>query len=98
MTYCINSECPFRDCEKHLSKSRSKGKVYVANFDGICKRYVTWMLKECKECMKDAPHDYCCKLECGEHEFCKGCESRASLDGIYPCKANDDNQIITEAK
>ena len=46
MTYCINSECPFRDCEKHLSKSRSKGKIYVANFDGICKRYITWMLKE----------------------------------------------------
>ena len=60
MTYCINSECPFRDCEKHLSKSRSKGKVYVANFDGICKRYITWMLKECEECMKDAPHGYCC--------------------------------------
>ena len=74
MTYCINSECPFRDCEKHLSKSRSKGKVYVANFDGICKRYITWMLTECKECMKDAPHDYCCKLECGEHEFCRGCQ------------------------
>ena len=52
----------------------------------------------CEKCMEDAPHDYCCKLECGEHEFCKGCESRASLDGIYPCKVNDDNQIITEAK
>ena len=34
--------------------------MYVANFDGICKRYITWMLKECEECMKDAPHDYCC--------------------------------------
>ena len=28
----------------------------------------------CEECMKDAPHDYCCKLECGEHEFCRGCQ------------------------
>lgn len=28
----------------------------------------------CEECMKDAPHDYCCKIECGEHEFCKGCQ------------------------
>ena len=46
MTYCINSECPFRDCEKHLSKSKSKGKVYVANFDGICKRYIAYVLEE----------------------------------------------------
>ena len=46
MTYCINFKCPFRDCEKHLSKSRNKGKVYVANFDGICKRYIAYMLKE----------------------------------------------------
>ena len=83
MTYCINSECPFRDCEKHLSKSRSKGKVYVANFDGICKRYITCMLKECKECMKDAPHDYCCKLECGEHEFCRGCIDELLKDLAY---------------
>ena len=28
----------------------------------------------CEECMKDAPYDYCCKLECGEHEFCRGCQ------------------------
>lgn len=46
MTYCINSECPFRDCEKHLSKSRSKGKVYVANYYSTCRRYITWVLKE----------------------------------------------------
>ena len=46
MTYCINSECPFKDCEKHISKSRSKDKVYVANFDGICKRYIAYVLKE----------------------------------------------------
>ena len=33
----------------------------------------------CEECMKDAPHDYCCKLECGEHEFCRGCQ-KAGFD------------------
>ena len=83
MTYCINSECPFRDCEKHLSKSKSKGKVYVANFDGICKRYITWVLKECEECMKDAPYEYCCKLECGEHEFCRRCQDELLKDLAY---------------
>lgn len=29
---------------------------------------------KCKECMKDAPYKFCCKLECGEHEFCKLCK------------------------
>ena len=29
--------------------------------------------ESCENCMKDAPHQYCCKLECGEHEFCRGC-------------------------
>ena len=28
----------------------------------------------CNESMKNAPHNYCCKLECGEHEFCKECD------------------------
>lgn len=31
----------------------------------------------CEECMKDAPHDYCCKHECGEHEFCSGCDAES---------------------
>ncbi len=29
--------------------------------------------KNCNECMKDASYSYCCKLECGEHEFCRKC-------------------------
>lgn len=27
----------------------------------------------CNECMKGSPYKFCCKLECGEHEFCRGC-------------------------
>lgn len=46
------------------------------------------MSGDCKECMHDAPHEYCCKIECREHEFCKGCESMTSLDG-YPCKVKE---------
>lgn len=30
----------------------------------------------CGECMKDAPYRFCCKDECGEHEFCKRCKFR----------------------
>lgn len=29
---------------------------------------------KCKNCIIDAPYTFCCKIECGEHEFCKGCD------------------------
>lgn len=32
------------------------------------------MIKSCKECMKGAPYDCCCKIECGQHEFCRVCK------------------------
>ena len=28
----------------------------------------------CEECMPNSPYDWCCREECGEHEFCRGCE------------------------
>lgn len=31
------------------------------------------MALACEECMKGAPYIFCCKRECGEHEFCRGC-------------------------
>ena len=30
----------------------------------------------CNECMKGSPYRFCCKDECGEHEFCRGCTYR----------------------
>ena len=30
----------------------------------------------CSECMKGSPYRFCCKDECGEHEFCRGCAYR----------------------
>ena len=30
-------------------------------------------LKQCSICMDGAPYRFCCKRECGEHEFCRGC-------------------------
>lgn len=29
----------------------------------------------CNECMYDAPYEFCCKFECGEHEFCRNCNA-----------------------
>lgn len=28
----------------------------------------------CEECMPNSPYDWCCRKECREHEFCRGCE------------------------
>lgn len=41
----------------------------------------------CKECAKlfKMPHVYCCLDECGEHEFCRGCNH-----GIYE---NDSEEM-----
>jgi hypothetical protein len=35
--------------------------------------YDAQSIQDCQVCMSDAPHAYCCKLECREHEFCRGC-------------------------
>ena len=45
-------------------------------------------MKKCDECMKDAPYRYCCKTECGQHEFCRGCEAQSRGDKC-PIKENN---------
>jgi hypothetical protein len=47
ITYCINAQCPFKDCDRHLSRLElSKEKfVDLANFDSICERYLTYLLE-----------------------------------------------------
>ena len=40
----------------------------------------------CIECMKDAPYHFCCRDECGEHEFCRDCKTRE----IYSNSKNDE--------
>lgn len=49
-TYCVNNECPFKKCDKHphrLKKIKNKSKyVKIANFDAICKKYLTYLLNE----------------------------------------------------
>ena len=43
------------------------------------------MEKDCNECMFDAPYEYCCKVECNEHEFCRGCKAKCK-EVIQKCK------------
>jgi hypothetical protein len=51
MTYCINKNCPFEDCERHPNKINTtyvNGKDYVsiANFDSVCRRYISHIVDE----------------------------------------------------
>ena len=46
MVYCRNNQCPFKDCDKHISKAKNLYEVYIADFDGVCRRYIGWLLKE----------------------------------------------------
>lgn len=51
MTYCINKDCPFKDCETHpLQLEGQHGERWFANLDSVCKRYIQYLYKEvCKE-------------------------------------------------
>lgn len=48
---------------------------------------------DCKECMKGAPWRFCCKYECGEHEFCKRCKYR-NLSKLTFKGEKNENTII----
>lgn len=51
ITYCINGDCPFKNCDRHHSKIKSAAKatgyVSVADFGGTCKRYLEFLVEEC---------------------------------------------------
>ena len=53
ITYCINNLCPFKECERHPSKIskaaiKGKGDVSVANYDGVCRKYISYLVNEAK--------------------------------------------------
>lgn len=58
ITYCVNSQCPFKDCERHLSKVseaciQGRGYVSVASFDGVCRRYISHLVDEIERTPKE---------------------------------------------
>ena len=48
ITYCTNTDCPFKDCEKHYTKLKTLKRHYVSlsDFGGICERYLNYLLEE----------------------------------------------------
>lgn len=55
------------------------------------------MIKSCKECMEGAPYNYCCKIECGQHEFCRGCkytpQHKCYHEASSPITGDDDKLL-----
>lgn len=49
----------------------------------------------CNECMKGSPYKFCCRLECGEHEFCRNC-SYVSNNKYCPYKTEQMLQYSKE--
>lgn len=47
----------------------------------------------CKACMKGAPYNMCCRDECGEHEFCRGCYFRHKIAEMEKRKKHDIEYI-----
>ena len=51
--YCLNNECPFRDCEHHAVNAPRKVKVRVAWLDGTCRQYIDWCIDQIEKPEKD---------------------------------------------
>lgn len=47
ITYCINNNCPFKDCDKHMTYIPIKEGVYTLKaFDAVCERYIKFLASE----------------------------------------------------
>lgn len=49
-TYCINSDCPFKKCDKHLQQLKKlkdkSGYVKVASLDSVCRDYISYLIEK----------------------------------------------------
>lgn len=50
ITYCTNTDCPFKKCERHLHQlekyKNTQMQVSVANFGGTCIDYLSYIYDE----------------------------------------------------
>lgn len=44
--FCVNRDCPFRDCFYHITHAPKKKIVTFRSMDGTCRRYIRWLVKE----------------------------------------------------
>lgn len=52
-TYCVNANCPFKKCDKHLQQLENMDSkiehINTANFDSVCRDYLYYLLNEIRE-------------------------------------------------
>lgn len=72
----LYSRCSI-DCKEECEYLIS-GKWEKENEEGVID-----CIHDCKECSKkyQLPFGYCCLIECGQHEFCRGCKKGIYLKG-----------------
>ena len=51
ITYCSNTDCPFKKCERHYTKVseaaiHGTGYVSISDFAGICHDYIGYLVDE----------------------------------------------------
>ena len=79
----IERECISRNCDRNCGECD-----LVQEQETLLDAYnsaIVLLTHSCDECMHDAPFQWCCKQECGEHAFCKGCTA-ISRGGTCPQK------------
>lgn len=45
-TYCDNTSCPFKDCDRHCSHIKVSTPVSVASFGADCRRYIGYVVHD----------------------------------------------------
>ena len=51
ITYCTYAGCPFKDCERHLTRleKQTNRTVSIADFRGTCRLYIGLLIDEVRE-------------------------------------------------
>ena len=79
----IERECISRDCDRNCGECD-----LVQEQETLLDAYtsaIVLLTLNCDECMHDAPFQWCCKQECGQHTFCENCTA-ISQRGTCPIK------------
>lgn len=92
ITWCVSSDCPDM-CERHVLNCREKGMVSLADFSGVCRRYIGCVLEEVEKreartgtwidvdgCM--AYCSECYGLGCGS-KYCPNCGAKMNVEDSY---------------
>ena len=46
ITYCMNRDCPYKDCVRHIVQAPLNTPVSMAWLDGTCRRYIGGLIDE----------------------------------------------------